>query len=167
MQLGCDHHWYGSRGEDPYLVTKDGRRIEISVENFVPCIYECKSFGLAAKNVGSGKPPEDPAPTVSETSQVVPKSKAKHDALDTRVEASADESWHLMTHRCKLSNCKACQLGSMQRTPARVQYPATRPTKFGEQVCGDTLVVHGISAGFTGEEYACVLLDRGTGWLGG
>ena len=55
----------------------------------------------------------------------------------------------------------------MQKYPCRSHLPPP-PAEFGEEVCGDTIMAYtNESWGLDGEEFAAVLYDRGTKYIGG
>ena len=56
----------------------------------------------------------------------------------------------------------------MQRWPCRTNKLGPKPEKFGDELCGDTLMAYtNESWGLEGEEFGVVLFDRGAKYYGG
>ena len=93
---------------------------------------------------------------------------SRDDAL--RKEATSIK--HLMTHMPKNPFCESCQRAKCQAkaSPNRKKKPSDLPTpiptKFGEQVTGDTIIHNSVEdRGVDGSRATIVLFDRGTKWI--
>ena len=72
-----------------------------------------------------------------------------------------------MTHTPKNPHCHTCQAAKAQTTPAKRRHKpeGELPTRFGEYITADHIVLRESDQGVDGEQYAVVILDRGTGWI--
>ena len=103
------------------------------------------------------------------TPDVVRPKRAKGEALAAEI-ARASSFEHLLTHKPKCSQCAACELSKMQRTPRRSGTAKLEDVtgRFGDLITADTLVASSDkNLGLLGAETALICFDRCTHFLDG
>ena len=114
MQEGFSFEW--NAGENPVLVTPDGRRHILELQNLVPVMPVVKGTEPAARQAepdASGST-EGPTPSTTASAETIPKD-------------------HCLTHFPKLAWCEVCQRAKSQRAACKrkKREPAARPAEDG------------------------------------
>eukprot|EP00971_Amphidinium_carterae_P140703 2788424-Amphidinium_carterae.1 len=187
MTEGYSFHW--EKGENPYFIDKKGRRIDLSVERYIPYLNDVPEKATPAK-VHSGflGEPEDDLMS-DQTLKVTPDvqvSDPEHGDVtpeDDIIEADiaqtgrarkslVDEARslaHQLTHLPKSPYCHTCARGkatSMRspRTSGSELYKSAK--KFGDVVTVDHAIAQSkMDHGIDNEVAMVVILDVYTGWL--
>eukprot|EP00971_Amphidinium_carterae_P050212 989242-Amphidinium_carterae.3 len=178
MTEGYSFHW--EKGENPYFIDKKGRRIDLSVERYIPYLNDVTDKATPA-TVHSGflGEPEDDLMTDG-TLKVTPDiqvSDPEHGEADITQTGRARNNLineakslaHQMTHLPKNPCCHTCARGkatSMRspRTSGSELYKAAK--KFGDVVTVDHAIAQSkMDHGIDNEVAMVVILDIYTCWL--
>ena len=188
MEEGYSFHW--PSGRNPYLVSPDGKRHDLDVDNMVPYLPDPPFDGVSCpapafpvgvapsaveEVVGDQGPPEEGGVIPGQDQPVAEGDDGADPGEEIGVEpgseirdlkAEAISVSHLMTHFPKNPHCTACQRAKMTTAPARKTYrPEPDPQVFGENVTADHVIIIESDEGVDGERAALVIIDRGNGWI--
>jgi len=170
MKEGYSFHW--PAGELLYLVTPCGSHVELEVRGNVPYLADtAPAFPVsdaesepAASEAGDDDSDADDEASAAEPDGEVALAPSKAE----RLRAEATSLSHLMSHRYKNPFCPSCVRAKMQFRAARRSGDVESPYKeFGDLVTADHVVLNEADKGRHGERACIVVLDRGTGYLGG